>query len=270
MDFSKEQILQLNAKGAKRYLSIDELKEIYLLFDRPTAKGALINGKCFISFNSLNQIQFIIENTKSFDTFAFIETLEKINLDKQRQNFVKFFLFEFWQGSSLGRKIVHLIYTVGIVLAFDALIIFYSTEKNISIFFTGLLSAVSIFIAVFSVFTANHDQMNRKKEYLFKSGKISYYFSVDKNLTIAGFIAIIACLAGIIITKDESNNFITNISFNKEYLLHFFSRKGLIVILINTSFTMTFLTLRSLIEFYIHRPEKYIIGELKDDYLKKE
>lgn len=269
MAISKEEILEYNKSGKEVIVTVEELLEIYLLFERPIGKGAIIDSRCYVSFKGLENIQFIIESINSFDRFEFIEQFEKANLDEKRQGFLKFFFLEFWQGKSFWKRLFHLIYTLTIILLFNFLIIQYSSEKKIANFFMGILTAVSIFVAIFSVFTANHDQLNRKKPFLFKTGKMSYYFSVDMNLTIAGLIAIFTSLVGIIIVNDDSQAFIHNIMFNKEYFLNLFSRKGLVLFLMNTTFLLTFITLRSLVEFYIHRPAKYITGEMKDNFLKE-
>ena len=168
MAISKEELLEYNKFGKQIIVSVKELLEIYLLFERPIGKGAIIDSRCYVSFKGLEKIQFIIENLNSFDRLEFIEYFEKINLDEQNQSFIKFLLLEFWQGKSVSRKIFHLIYTLAIIFIFNFIVVQYSSEKNISNFFMGLLSAVSIFVAVFSVFTANHDQMNRKKPFCLK------------------------------------------------------------------------------------------------------
>lgn len=269
MAISKEQILEHNKIGKQIYVSKEELMQVYLLFDKPKGKGALIDKKCYISFFGLENIQFIIEEINDFSSLTFIDQFEKADLDKKNQSFIEFFFFEFWQGKTWSLKVYHLLYTLGIVFVFNLLILHYSSEKSISNYFMGILTAVSIFVAVFSVFTANHDLMNRKKPFLFKTGKMSYYFSVDMNLTIAGLIAIFSSLAGVLIVKDDSTDFFQAICFKIDFLMNLFSRKGLVLILINVSFLLTFITLRSLVQFYIHRPAKYIIGEMKDNFLKE-
>jgi hypothetical protein len=38
--------------------------------------------------------------------------------------------------------------------------------------------------------------------------------------------------------------------------------------LVNLSFISTFIVLRSIIEFYVHRPAQYILGDMKKEYLE--
>jgi hypothetical protein len=270
MAISKEEIIEAVKKGKPIIVTKEELIEIYILFERPEGKCVKSYGKCFISFRNIEKGQFLLdEKIKDFEKVSFIDKIEKVDLDKSNQSFIVFFFLEFWQGNSTSKKIFYLFRTVLMLFVFNILIILFASEKNITNFFTGLLTAVSIFIAIFSVFTASHDQLNRKKPELFKSGKISYYFSVDKNLTLAGLVAIFTSLAGIIIVKDSAGNFILLSNVSCGFLVKILSRKGLILLLMNVSFLMTYITLRSLVEFYIHRPEMYIKGELKDDFLNK-
>lgn len=114
MTISKEQILEYNALGKHIIVTVEELREIYLLFEKPIGKGAIIDSRCYVSFKGIEKNQFIIENINSFDRFAFIEHFEKANLDEQKQSFIKFFFLEFWQGKSGLGKLFHLMYTLAV------------------------------------------------------------------------------------------------------------------------------------------------------------
>lgn len=266
MSITKTEIEKYNQSGAKLLVSINDLKSIYKDFDRPKVKAVIDNNKAFLTLQTAPNVQFIIEKLDSESTLQFIEDIVIVNLDKNKQGVFLFILKEFWQGRNVPRKILHFIYTSGVMVFFNYLVLEYSSEKNILNSFTGILTAVSIFIAVFSVFVANHDQMSASEKSLFKTGKFSYYTSVDKNVNLLGIMCIALTLFGLLITGDSDAIYFGGKWFNN--VQEFLTKKTGTFFLLNISFLFAFLTLRTLIEFYVIRPGKFLIGRLKDDFLK--
>jgi len=266
MSITKDEIEKYNQVGAKLIISMEDLKSIYKDYGRPKAKAVIDGGKGYVSLQTTPNVQFIIENIDSKDSFQFIEEIESIDIEQNKESVFLFVVKEFWQGKTIWRRLFHLIYSTGILILFNYIILEHSTEKNILNSFTGILTAVSIFIAVFSVFVANHDQMNSAEKSLFKSGKLSYYTSVDKNVNVLGIMCIGLALFGLLITGDNDNIYFGGKWFNSvEELL---TVKTGVFLLLNFSFLFAFITLRSLIEFYVVRPGKFLLGRLKDEYLK--
>jgi len=123
----------------------------------------------------------------------------------------------------------------------------------------ALLTAVSIFVAIFSLFTISHEYMERKKLQLFENGKLAYYFSVDKLIAELGVCAILISIFVNLIIGESSSRFLEIKNSPIKWVL---------LLSINLSFFFTFIVLRSIIEFYIHRPAMYIMGDLKRESLE--
>jgi hypothetical protein len=262
-----ENLAEINNQGGKLIVTLEELKDIYIYESRPSAKCVMIRKKAFITFESLKNIQFIVEAFTNKNNLAFIENCDVVESYLYDKNFFEFLIKEFWQGKTVGLKFIRLLQIILLLFSFNFLIFSFSSERNISNFCSAILTGISFFIAIFSVFTVNQSHFEKAKITLFKSGKTPYYFSVDRNMTYAGFVVIIFALLGLLITNDTSLPFV-EINKLDLRLSKFITRKFLLLFLINTCFLLSYITLRSLVEFYLKRPAAYILGDLKDEYLK--
>lgn len=263
----RSELYKSNEKGGKYYISVTEIKELYISLDRPYVRCVISERKAFITFKGLDRLQFIVDSISSKDQLSFFEKSEIILLDSYNQSFFKFILVELFQGNKLGQRLNRFLQFGIVCFVFNILILVFASEKNITLVFSSLLTGVSVFIAIFSVFTANQSYFKKNKIELFKKGKISYYYSVDRNMTISGLITILFCLFGLILVKDDamSDFKFDGFEFSLEAAV---TRKSMILWIVNIAFLLTFVTLRSLVEFYIKRPAKFHVGEMKDEFLE--
>ncbi len=145
------------------------------------------------------------------------------------------------------------------LVAFNTLGQLYTGEENAHEIFAASLTAVSIFVSVFALFITSQDYLSRRKLDLFTKGQLGYYFSIDKYVTQTGIYAIIATIFGLIVTSSFENN-------ARLYSLD--AENIFIIILLNVTFLAVYIILRSLLEFYIIRPSKFIMADLKDESLR--
>lgn len=268
MKYNKKNIQALAKSGGLIILDdITQLIELYINEEKPKVKIVLSENNAYISLASIGKVQFIIHDIKNENDFSFIEEKQIVNLTKSSQSFIIFFLLEFWQGKSLFKKIWHLFYTFLFIIFINYLLLKFGTDKNLQYVFSGVLSAESIFIAIFSIFVANSDHFKNVKKVIFQNGKLAYYFSIDKNITICGLLAIFSSIIGLLVVGDNATSFSSSLHIkNWQDLFHI---NQLIFLLFNISFLNLFLSLRSLHEFYVIRPSKFMLGELKDEFLKE-
>jgi len=262
-----EDLYELNKEEHKKIISIDNIKNVYITLGRPMVRVVIKKSNAYLVFENLKNVQFIIHDIKNSEQLSFFENCEIINLNLHDKNFINFIATECWQGKGFMEKLYRSFQIIIAITAFNTLLIFFSTERNINTFCSYLITAVSFFVAIFSVFTVNQTHFHKARISLFKSGKATYYFSVDRNLTISGFLAVFLALGALLVTKDTGVDFFTIKHLNFD-IHKFISRKFLLLALINASYVLTFITIRSLTEFYVKRPAEYKIGELKDEYLK--
>jgi len=259
MIINEELLATLQNDSGQKSCSLEELKVIYIAYNRPKANGVKINNNFYISFESAPKVQLYIKDNINKDKLSFIEELHFVDATKKEQNILSFIIFEFWQGDKIKQKICRFFFTITPSILLNFAIIKYVTEKALSNTFVALLTAISVFIAIFSLFTISHEHIERKKLRLFENGKLAYYFSVDKNITELGVSAILLTVFGLLLTNDS-----TTIFWNTWYDI----KDWIILILFNLSFFFTFIILRSVIEFYIHRPAIFILGDMKKQSLE--
>ena len=244
----------LNGYGQKN-VKLAEFQNIYFALKKPRAKIVKLEGIIFISLEQNPKIHFKITDEKNLKSFEFISNSIEIDANKNEHNFGKFLWFEFFQGNSGLVKLKRFLELVIPITIFNYFLFHYATPETIKNLFLALITAISIFIAIFTLFTVNSEYMERKKLKLFESGKLGYLFSVDKNVAKAGVYSIIFALIGILITPSESY-----ISISQRFYYVF--------IMLNLSFIGVYITLRTIIEFYIHRPTKFLMGDLKKESLE--
>lgn len=254
---SKDYIMDIKNAAGYQEIRLDDLKMIYLGHNRPKTNIVQIRDDYFVSFESAPKVQFKVIGRINDDQLAFIETQHFVNATKLERGLLTFVLYEFYQGSNWWRQILRAIYTVTPLVLVSTVAIFYATEQTVANSFNALLTAVSMFIAIFSLFTVSHEHLERKKISLFESGQLAYYFSVDKNITKLGVIAIFASLFAILIAP-----------LGEAAFWRVDNKNWVILILLNITFFNTFLILRSIVEFYIHRPATFILGDMKKESLE--
>jgi hypothetical protein len=267
MSTKKEDILKHSEAGGQIDLdSLEALKKLYVEFERPSVRIVIDDNNSFISFKSIPKITFKVSAIENETDFAFIEDSIIVSLQAKSHKFLFFVLDEFWQGKNFLSRLFHFISTIMICSFFTFLLLKFGSEKNLQFIFSGILSSISIFIAVFSIFLANSDIYRGKELQLFEKGKLSYYYSVDRNITLAGVIAIIFSLFGLVIVGDDTKSLLLKI--NIKQFSDYFSRECILLYLALLSFFFLFIILRSLIQFYVNRPGRFLLGDIKGKFLK--
>ena len=261
MQITKTYIKELKNASGECSCSLEELKDIYKGLGRPKGRAVKIRSVFYVSFELTPYVQFKVFDCESKDQLSFIESLHFIDATHKEKSIAQFIWHEFFDGKNWYSKIWRFLSTLLPLVVVNSVIILISTNQNIETTFNGLLTALAFFVAIFSLFTVSHEHLERRKLRLFENGKLAYYFSVDKNLTKLGITAIIICILGIMVTPDEVGKF-WNDDCNYNYL------DWLILILINVAVFNTFILLRSIIEFYIHRPAEFILGDMKKESLE--
>jgi len=248
-----------NSKGQVD-CTVEQLKEVYLSLQRPKARVVKLYKNYFISFKSIPDVQFKINESISREGLGFIESKIEIDATKDEENMFKFVINEFTQGKNFSERLGRFVSTSIPLVLLNMQILMFSTNKSMESLLTGILASVSIFVAIFSLFTVSHEYLERKKLSLFMSGKLANYFSVDRNMAQVGITAILCSLFALLIVNEIPGQF-----WNTNNNL----RGHILLLLINISFFATYIILRSVIEFYIHRPAKYILGDMKKEYLQQ-
>lgn len=260
-----QKILKSDVRG-QIPITIDKLKELYKLEERPKAKAVKLFNAYYVTLSTNENVQFKISSNIKDEELSFIEELKTIKATDNYQNFYKFLFIEFFQGDRFYKRIFRFFNTTFPVLTFVFLCYRFATLESISNILNGLLTSVSVFVAIFSVFTVSHDYMEKKNIQLFEDGKLAYYFSVDRNITIAGILSILFLIYAIIVVPSGLY------SDNEQVVMFYSVPKDIRFILLSifsiTAFLFLYISLRSLVEFYIIRPSRFILGEIKDESLK--
>lgn len=249
-------------RGSKGQLkvSLQEVEKIYRLLESNCCRAIIIDKMCFLVFDEIIDVELAVEDYHRQKDLSFIESkhLEIINTTSTDKGYFAFLLNEAFQGKGSFARLRRF---VGLILPLAGLNILgylYGDASEIGDVFTGLLAAVSIFIAVFSLFVTSHDYMTRKKVHLFESGQLNYYFSIDKYVTKTGVIAIILSVYGLVLTSgDDTGSLYTTDTQNI-----------LIILALNLTFVLVYIILRSMIEFYIIRPGRFIMADMKTQSLR--
>lgn len=241
-------------------MTLDNLKDLYKQLERPEAKIVKLQNNIFISFEVSPKLHFLLLGETNLDKLLFIDKSIIINAEDKVQGVFKFIFFELWQGKNVFSKLVRFSMTLVPMILFNVLILIYSSNDNVKDLTSGLLTAISVFVGIFSIFTITHEHWKNKALDNFESGKLAYYFSVDKHITELGVTAIISCLYALLISPSGNNIF---------YHHPLDIKLILVIFLLNVSFFSTYIILRSLFEFYIPRPAKFILGDLKNQSLNR-
>lgn len=249
-------------KQSKGFLevSITDLQTIHKLLSDKRAKVIVINRESFVVMAELINIQFQVRGVFKREAFNFIDTdgLSYVNADDNKFGFSRFILDEFFQGAGWQEKLKRSLVTISPLVLLNIVAYYFAAEGSIKDVIAGLLTAISIFVAIFSLFTTSHDYLLRKRLSLFEKGKLGYYFSIDSHITKTGvytiLLSILMLIASSSLVAEESGSL---------YNLH--TQNVIVIIGLNLCFLGVYITLRSIVEFYIKRPARFILGDLKQE-----
>ena len=244
-------------------ITVNQIKEVSKYLQSNKAKVIKIQDACYLVFAELPNIEFCITDFKKRNDLSFLDQkqLEYIDTSVFETGYTRFLLNEFLQGKGLG-KIMRLFKTLAPLVLLNIAAYYFATPSSVQQTFAGLLMAVSVFVAIFSLFTVSHEYLQRKRLNLFEGGKLGYYFSVDKHITKTGVYSILIAIYGLLAAGQKgarNNTRIFNHSLNSIVLL----------VLLNLAFLGVFIILRSIVEFYITRPGKFMLGDLKKVSFKR-
>ncbi len=247
-------------KGGLLKVELEEVKTIYKFLDDKSCRVLLMHDMCFVLFKELSGVEFAVENYRKEADFSFVDKahIEVVNVSKKDGNYFKFVIDELFQGSAIVSRVMRFGKILLPLVILNVLGYMYADSNSINEVFSGLLTAVSIFIAVFSLFVTSHDYLTRKRLALFERGQLSYYFAIDKYITQTGIFAILFSIYGLIITSGGGNGKLYESDIHNI----------IIVALLNIVFIMVYIILRSLVEFYIVRPGKFIMADLKSESVR--
>lgn len=244
-----------NSQGGQFKVDLEEVEKIYRHLDDKSCRVILLDKMCFILFDEIPHTEFAISEFKKLSDINFINSsdIEVVDTSKKDGNYFLFLMGEFIQGKSFWKKFWRFFQLLIPLVLLNVFGYLYADKEGINEVFNGLLTAVSIFIAIFSLFVTSHDYLTRKKIVLFESGQLSYYFSVDKYITQTGVYAILMSVLGLIATSSADAG--TLYSSEIENII--------IITLMNLVFISVYIILRSMIEFYIVRPGRFILADMK-------
>jgi len=251
-------VTSLKQSSGSLKLTISDVKEIIKYIDDDSCKIIIMDKKSFIVFNEISSVEFIVLDYKKEIDLAFLNNKNNkiINVSKKNGNYVLFMYDEFFQGTNFLSRVKRFIAIAVPILTLNILGILYGNQQGVGDIFTGLLAAGSIFVAIFSLFITSHDYLTRRRLSLFESGQLSYYFSIDKYITQTGIYSIMLSVFGLIITSGYNSSaklYSTNID------------NIIVVVILNLTFIAVYIILRSMVEFYIIRPGKFMLSDLKTD-----
>jgi hypothetical protein len=253
---------QLKTGKGQTYISIADLKKLTHLLGVKTARVITYHGEFYLRFAELPNIEFGVTDANDEKDFSFVPEadLEFINAGGRDHNFGGFILRELLQGKGWAR-ISRLGVTLLPLFLFNILAYNYATFESAKDVFSGMLAAVSVFVAVFSIFTISYDHLRRKMLDLFENGKLSYFFCIDKHMTRTGVYAIFISITGLIVSATSSDKSVP--------LYHVYTHNILTLALLNTALLLIWIILRSLHEFYIGRPGVFILSDMKKKSFEK-
>jgi len=251
-----ESLKSNQATGQSRIL-LSELKKIYGFLGKGSALVICLSSKYYVMFDEIPGLEFVVTDCKKQEDLNFIKNQDFIDASAGQVSYLNFITNELIQGKGY-KRIVRLVQALLPLALLNFVIFSYASTQSIKDTFTGLLAAISIFIAVFSLFTISQEYLKRKQLRLFKSGKLAYYFSIDRHMITTGLIGIYCSILGILITPTN------NIQMSQK-VVRGNIQQTLEVLLLNLAFFTVFIVLRSLKEFYIKRPGAYIMGDLKKE-----
>ncbi len=259
LSIDKRFIETLRESKGQLKVSLSEVEKIYRLLESSHCRAIIMDRMCFIVFDEIVNVELAIEDYRRQKDLSFIESknLEIINTTSTDKGYLAFLLNEAFQGRGFPGRLRRLLGLITPLFGLNILGYLYGNTSTIGDVFTGLLAAVSIFIAIFSLFVTSHDYMTRKKVSLFESGQLNYYFSVDKYVTKTGIIAVILSVYGLVLTSGGAAGSLYTTDIHNI----------LIVLALNLTFVLVHIILRSMVEFYIVRPGKFIMADMKEQSL---
>jgi hypothetical protein len=251
-----------NASG-QRSVTYSQLELVTKYLDDKKARAIKIDKDCFVVFSEIPNIEFWIKDFTKESQLSFVkDQLDYIDASKYQTNYLMFLIDEFIGGNGF-KRLTRLLATVLPIFLFNFFIYTFETRESTQQTFIGLLTAISVFVAIFSLFTISHDYLQRKRLALFEGGNLGYYFSIDKHITKTGIYSIFISIIGLLSSGDIAGKKINN------HLGSFQHHQTIILsILLNMAFLGVLIVLRSIIEFYIHRPGRFMMGDLKRDSFK--
>lgn len=260
LPIDKKFIETLRGSKGQLKVSLSEVEKIYRLLESNRCRAIIMDKKCFLVFDEIINVELAVEDYRRQKDLSFIESkhLEIINTTGADKGYFAFLLNEAFQGKGILARLRRFAGLVIPLAGLNILGYLYGDSAAIGDVFTGLLAAVSIFIAIFSLFVTSHDYMTRKKVTLFESGQLNYYFSVDKHVTRTGIIAIVLSVYGLILTSGEGTGALYTANI----------QNILIILTLNLTFVLVYIILRSMVEFYIIRPGKFIMADMKVQSLR--
>jgi len=260
ISIDQELVNSLKKTSGFQDISLVEFQEIHRLLTDKRTKVIVIGKDSYIVFAELLKIQFRIKNISNKDNFEFIDDslLEFINADEKNFSYVAFIANEFLQGKGFFMKLGRFISTLTPLFLLNVLAYYYASASGIAEVLVALLTASSIFVAIFSLFTTSQDYLSRKKLSLFETGKLGYFFSVDSHITRTGVYSILILILTLLVASSMGDD-------SRGSLYSTDLQNILVVAGLSLSFTGVFIILRAIVEFYIKRPAKFILGDLKQE-----
>jgi len=257
---NQELVEQLKDSKGQQRVDINELQQIAQLLNDVNAKALIVDGNCYVVFAEIINVEFCLQGISRRSELNFIpdQKLEFIDTNRMRGSYLSFLINEVWQGNKVAAKLLRMSSLLMPLAALNAVIYFFAGTSGLKDVFSGILAAVSIFVAIFSLFTTSADYLSRKRLSLFESGQLGYYFSVDKHITKTGVYAIIISILCLIATSGYDPNKTVPLQWGAP-------TDTVIWIGLNLCFLGVYITLRSIVEFYVNRPANFIMSDLKQD-----
>lgn len=261
---NSELIEQLKRSKGFQYISVSEIKQIYSHLNNSRAKVIPAFNTTHVVFAELPGIEFCIKGLLKKDDFRFIEDklLNFVDINRRKISYSRFLYEEFFQGDNLKLRLARLTTTILPLVCLNLVGYYFAGTGGTKDILAGILTAAAIFVAIFSLFTTSHDYLSRKELDLFESGSLGYYFSIDSHITRTGVYSILLSIVALTACSGFDSNNSTN-------LYQFYSRNIITITGLNLSFLGVYITLRAILEFYVKRPARFILGELKKESFDK-
>lgn len=260
MDLPINQALIDELKESRGFqpVALEDAKHIYGLLSDKRAKVIIIGRDSYVVFAELSQIEFKVKSVFDRKSFDFIsESGAKIVVaNEANYSYFRFIVNEFLQGKRWYNRLWRLTTTITPLLLLNVIGYYFADTGGMKDVVSGILAAVSVFVAIFSLFTTSHEYLLRKRLSLFEKGKLGYYFRVDQHITRTGIYTILIAIFTLLICTGFDPDAAST-------LYEAYTRNIATVIGLNLSFLGVYLTLRTIIEFYVKRPAKFIMGDLK-------
>lgn len=245
--------------SGEQHIALDQFKTIYNSDRNVKVKAVKLKHKIWLSFETFPKMVFYIHDISSLDSLSFVTNLDTVDAWEKEVGFFAFFSNELFQGNTFQEKAFRFLHILIPTMIFNYFLIKYGKSPVIETYFTNIITASALFISIFTIFVASTEYLKRKRILVFRSGSLGYWFSIDKNMCLSSFISIITSLFGNIVlgAQNFSTAIVPTLTF--EFIILMF--------LINVSFVLTYILLRSMYEFYVTRPAAFVMGDLKKEFL---